>query len=90
MGPVGQHYLNQSDALLVSGLITSMLIMQTHNFCIKLKNTMRSIRARLWGSYCFDKGQIYIDGLGHKPSNSEFSTTFFSRKMTRDQVIHDV
>ena len=32
----------------------------------------------------------HIDGLGHKPSNSEFSTNLFSHKMTRDQVIHHV
>ena len=33
---------------------------------------------------------IHIDGLGHKPSNSEFSTTTKFHKMTRDQVIHHV
>ena len=34
--------------------------------------------------------EFLIDGLGHKPSNSEFSTNFFFHKMTRDQVIHHV
>ena len=34
--------------------------------------------------------QQLIDGLGHKPSNSEFSTTTKFHKMTRAQVIHHV
>ena len=31
-----------------------------------------------------------IDGLGHKPSNSEFKKKQKFHKMTRDQVIHHV
>ena len=32
----------------------------------------------------------YVDGLGHKPSNSEFSKNKKFHKITRDQVIHHV
>ena len=34
--------------------------------------------------------RLYIDGLGHKPSNSEFKKKKKFHKMTRDQVIHHV
>ena len=33
---------------------------------------------------------LYIDGLGHKPSNSEFKKNKKFHKMTRDQVLHHV
>ena len=32
----------------------------------------------------------YIDGLGHKPSNSEFKKKKKFHKITRDQVLHHV
>ena len=33
---------------------------------------------------------FYIDGLGHKPSNSEFKKKKKFHKMTRDQVLNHV
>ena len=58
-------------------------------FCIN-KHTTNSGMTRMLPHALSWPGIVHIDGLGHKPSNSKFSTIFSPHKMTRDQVIHQL